>query len=356
MMTSRNMILVLALTLAVFGIVMIYSASFIAAENSNKFPDGYFFLRKQIVWLMISLLGLFLASQIDFRFWRRVAIPFLAVCMVLLCVVLVPGVGTQVGGARRWLRFGALGFQPSEMTKLAVVIFMGWFCARDPKRVRRFFSGFVLAMVVLGMTCGLVLLEPDIGTAFFIGLMGCSLFVIGGGRLAFILPSVALAVPCGYFALMTFFPHARDRITTFLNPDLDPLGKGHQIKQSLIALGSGGDFGVGLGMSRQKLLFLPEEHTDFIFSVIGEELGFAGAIAVILLFVLLFWYATKVALGTRDPFARVVAFGIGLWTACQAAFNIAVASAAIPTKGISLPFISFGGSHLFCSFVAIGVL
>ncbi len=356
MTSPRNMILLIVLMLAVFGIVMIYSASFVAAENSGKFGDGYYFFRKQVLWLMISLLGLFVSLQIPYRFWRKIAVPFLLLTAALLTAVLLPGVGTAVGGARRWIRYGSFGFQPSELAKLAIVLFMGRLCSSEPNRARTFFSGFVPAMTVLGLVCLLIVVEPDVGTAFFIGILGCSLFLIGGGRLLYMLPAIGLAIPCGYFAMMTLYPHARDRMTTFLHPELDPLGKGHQIKQSLIALGSGGHFGVGIGMSHQKLSFLPEEHSDFIFSVVGEELGFAGAIAVILLFLLLLWYARRVSLAAPDAFGMVVSFGIGLWMVSQAAFNIAVTSAAVPTKGISLPFISFGGSHLFVSMVAVGVL
>lgn len=356
MTTPRNMILLIVLMLAVFGVVMVYSASFVAAENSEKFGDGYYFFRKQILWLMISLVGMFVSSQIPYRFWRKMAVPVLLLTVALLVVVLVPGVGTAVGGARRWIRYGHFGFQPSELAKLAIVFFMGRICSNEPSRVRTFFSGFVPAMGVLGLVCLLIVVEPDIGTAFFIGILGCSLFLIGGGRLLYILPALALALPAGYFAVMAFFPHARDRVATFLRPELDLLGKGHQVRQSLIALGSGGPLGVGLGASRQKLSFLPEEHSDFIFSVIGEELGFVGAMGVILLFLLLLWYARKVSLSVPDAFGAMTAFGIGLWIVGQAAFNIAVTSGAVPTKGISLPFISFGGSHLFTSMVAIGVL
>ncbi len=356
MTTPRNMILLIVLMLVVFGIVMVYSASFVAAENSGKFGDGYYFFRKQVLWLMISLVGLFISSQIPYRFWRKMAIPLLLLSLALLGAVLVPEVGTAVGGARRWIRYGSFGFQPSELAKLAIVLFMGRLCSDERGRVSAFFSGFVPAMGVLGLVCLLIVVEPDIGTAFFVGILGCSLFLIGGGRLLYMLPALALVVPCGYFAMMAFFPHARDRMTTFLHPELDPLGKGHQIKQSLIALGSGGQFGAGLGMSRQKLSFLPEEHSDFIFSIIGEELGFASASVVILLFLLFLWYARKVSLSAPDAFGAVASFGIGLWMVGQAAFNIAVTSAAIPTKGISLPFISFGGSHLFTSLVAVGVL
>jgi cell division protein FtsW len=356
MIREKNALLMVTLILLALGVVMVFSSSFISAERSSKFGDGYVFLRKHIQWLMASIAIMLVTMHVDYHFWRRAAPALLAVSCVLLVLVMIPGVGTELNGAKRWFRFGGIGFQPSEFSKLAVVLAFAAMISAEPTRLREFRRGFLPAVAILGLTCGLVMLEPDIGGAFFIGLMGCILLFVGGARILHALPFVAASIPVGLWLVTHKFAHAKDRIAVFLNPELDPLGKGHQIKQALIALGAGGKAGVGLGRSQQKLFFLPERHTDFILAILGEELGFLGTGAVVLLFVVFLWCGWVVARKAPDLLGFLISIGVLLGVAIQALLNVAVVTALIPTKGIGLPFISFGGSGMFFTMAGLGVL
>ena len=346
----------IALTLLAIGILMIYSTSAIRAEHLTRGADSTYFLRRQILWAALSGIAMILAWQTDYRILERWASPILLGTLILLALVLIPGIGTKVKGARRWIRLGGYGFQPSELAKVASIIYMAAYIGRKEGDLRDFRQGFIPGFAVVGIIFVLVALEPDFGTAVFLSLILTTMLFIGGIRiLHLVIVAFPGAVAGGYF-MWSRFAHVKARFLAFLNPGADPLGKGYQIRQALIALGSGGWFGVGLGESRQKLLFLPDEHTDFILAILGEELGFMGAILVVGLFAGFVLYGLKVAWGTRDRFGFFLSFGIVLAIALQAIMNIAVVTASMPTKGISLPLVSFGGSSLLFSMVGIGIL
>lgn len=357
---SRNAVLGLVLALLGFGVVMIYSSSGILAERQSRFGDGLFFVRKQFIWVGLSLIVLLASSWMPARFWRRSAPWLFLLSLALLAGVLVPGIGTKLNGARRWFRFGDVGLQPSEMAKLSLVMFLGWLLDRDPERMRSFLRGTLPTMGALAMTCALVVMEPDVGTAVFLGTVSTLLLFGAGLRFWHTLPPALVAVPLLGWALSTGilaerFPHLEARIKVFLDPGADPLGKGYQVGQSLIALGSGGAWGAGLGLSKQKLLFLPEANTDFIFAVVGEELGFAGSVTLLAAFLVLLWRLRQLSVGASRPFGHFVALGVMLLLGLQAAMNVGVVTASLPNKGIPLPFVSFGGSSLVFTCLAVGV-
>ena len=353
---SSQKILLITLGLLGFGIVMVYSSSFFRAESAKSIQDGYYFFKKQSLLIIFSIIIMIIASRIPFQFWAKVS-PFLMVLSwLLLILVLIPGIGHVAGGARRWLRIGPIGFQPSEIAKIVLIIFIAAFVNRYPDQVKSFKKGFIPLSLVIGFTILLTIIEPDIGTSVFIALITGILLIIGGIRVSYILP-IGLIVGAVVFALVaSFYPHIQTRMSVFFNPMADSAGKGYQINQAQIALGSGGITGHGLGLSYQKLFYLPQQHTDFILSIIGEELGFIGTMVVVLLFFFLMWYVKKIADNTEDRFGSLLAIGITLMIVIQAVINIAVVTALMPTKGISLPFISYGGSGLIVFMFAIGIL
>ena len=355
-MKSSHKILLITLALLGFGIVMVYSSSFFRAESAKSIQDGNYFFKKQGLLIIFSIIIMVIASRIPFQFWAKVS-PFLvAISWVLLILVLIPGIGHVAGGARRWLRIGPIGFQPSETAKIVLIIFIAAFVNRYPDQVKSFKKGFIPLSLVIGFTILLTIVEPDIGTSVFIALITGILLIIGGIRVTYILP-IGLIVGAVVFAIVaSIYPHIQTRMTVFFNPMADSAGKGYQIHQAQIALGSGGIFGHGLGLSYQKLFYLPQQHTDFIFSIIGEELGLFGTLFVVLLFFGLLWYGRKISENTEDRFGSLLAIGITLMIVIQAVINIAVVTALLPTKGISLPFISYGGSGLIVFMFAIGIL
>jgi cell division protein FtsW len=346
---ARDVFVTCVFVLVAFGTVMVASASAFLWSIEG---DAFYFLRRQIAWIPIAALACVLLREIDYRILqRRHAWPLLA-SLVLLALVLVPQLGRNVNASRRWLPIGGgLQFQPSELAKLAVVIFIAGFIAGDPARTRRFVKGFVAATLAVLPAFALVLIEPDFGTALFIlGLATCVL-LLGGMRKRYFFASALLFAP-----LIAWFAHHRweqiqVRFLGFLEPE-----KLYQVKHSLTALGSGGLLGAGLGASGEKLRFLPEPHTDFILAIIGEELGFAGTLAVLLLFAAFLWSGIGMVWRTRDLFGFLLGAGIVISLSVQAAINIAVVTASVPTKGIPLPFLTFGGSGLTMTLAQVGIL
>ncbi|MFH1228355.1 MAG: putative lipid II flippase FtsW [Planctomycetota bacterium] len=356
MNSNHNKILLITLALIAGGIIMVYSSSFFQAENSRSIHDGYFFFKRQFIWIFISIIAMFIIRAVPYHVWDKLS-PFLLLgTWALLIAVLIPGIGHRAGGASRWLRFGPVGFQPSEFAKLVIIIFIASFINKNPQEVKSLKKVFLPIAGVVGLTVLLILVEPDIGTAFFITLISGILMVIGGVRLRQLIPIGVIGLTIALLAAIQFYPHVGDRLRVFMNPQADTTGKGYQVNQSLIGLGAGGLTGVGIGLSNQKLFFLPQQHTDFILSIIGEEMGFIGVMMVLALFMGMMWYSRKIAKESPDLFGSLMALGIGLSITIQALFNIAVVSGAVPTKGISLPFISFGGSGLLASMVGIGIL
>ncbi|MEW6026380.1 MAG: putative lipid II flippase FtsW [Planctomycetota bacterium] len=353
---SYHIILLITIALLGFGIVMVYSSSFFRAESVKSIQDGYYFFKKQSILMIFSILIMLVAMRIPYQFWAKVSPFLLAISWILLILVLIPGIGHVAGGARRWIKFGPVGFQPSEIAKIILIIFIAAFVNRYPDQVKSFKKGFIPLSAVIGFTILLTIIEPDIGTSVFIALITGILLIVGGIRVTYILP-IGLIVGAAVFAIVAAcYPHIQTRLFVFFNPMADSAGKGYQINQAQIALGSGGITGHGLGLSYQKLFYLPQQHTDFILSIIGEELGFIGALVVVLLFFFLMWYGKKVAENTKDRFGSLLAIGITLMIVLQAVINIAVVTALLPTKGISLPFISYGGSGLIVFMFAIGIL
>ncbi len=335
------------------GVVMVYSASAILA--TDRFHDPYFFLKKQLFWAVLGFGCLWAAMTANYRILERIMLPLLVVSLVLLVLVLVPPFSQEINGTRRWFRWGPVSFQPAELAKFSLVVYLAQFLTRRREVVESFWLGLLPPLLVAGSMAGLVLLQPDLGSSLtLVVLVFCLLFLAGGRvrQMALVavsaLPLVAVAI---YMA-----PYRLKRIMTFLDPWADPRGSGFQIIQSYLALGSGGLFGRGLGESKQKLFYLPEPHTDFIFAVLGEELGLLGTVSVIGLFGLLIWRGIRIGLGAPDPFGAFLALGLTALVACQTLVNLGVVTGVLPTKGLPLPFISFGGSSLIMAMVATGVL
>jgi cell division protein FtsW len=343
----------LALTLVSIGVVMVYSASAIVA--GERFGDPYFFLKKQVLWAFLGLGGLWVALRVDHRHLRRMAWPLVIVTAIMLVLVLIPPFGQVINGTRRWLRLGVVSFQPAELAKLALVVYLAAHAARCGEAIQRFRDGLLPPLLITGLFAGLILKQPDLGNSLAVVGLAVIMLFLAGARLRHLALLGAPAV-IGMAIAVYAAPYRLRRILTFLNPEADPLGAGFQIIQSYLAIGSGGLLGRGLGESRQKLFYLPESHTDFIFSVIGEELGLVGGVVIIALFALLIWRGLRIGLRAPEPFGAHLALGITVMLATQTIVNIGVVTGLLPTKGLPLPFISFGGSALFMAMVATGVL
>ncbi|GAB4558253.1 MAG: putative lipid II flippase FtsW [Geothermobacteraceae bacterium] len=346
--------LMLAAVLTCFGIVMVYSSSSIMA--ADKFSDGFYYLKKQGVFALIGLGMMALLMQFDYHRLRgKTAVFFLLFCMALLLAVFVPGIGLKAGGASRWIRLPFVSVQPSELAKLGLVLFMAHSLARKGDKVKTFKVGFLPYMVLLAILLGLVLAQPDLGGAATMGVVALCLLMVAGSRLRHLLGVVVLALPFLYFLVMNV-DYRRRRIMAFLNPWDDPTGNGFQIIQSWVAFGTGGWFGNGLGEGKQKLFFLPEAHTDFIFAVVGEELGFIGVLVTAAIFLVLVLRGIRTAIHAPDEFGRYLAFGLTVLIGIEAFTNFAVVLGLLPTKGLALPFLSYGGTNLVCTLMAVGIL
>lgn len=341
------------IALLAIGVVMVYSSSAVSAYVN--FQDSYYFLKRQIIWVTLGLLAMILTMNIDYHAWRKLAKPVMLVTIVLLILVLIPGMGRVVNGARRWLGFGSLYMQPSEIAKLSMVLFCASSLALRQDRITSFVKGVLPQLLVLLVVFGLILKEPDLGTALAIGGTVFVLLFTAGAKISHLV-SLGVAGVSGIIAAIIVEPYRMKRLLAFSDPWADPLDTGYHIIQSLYAIGSGGLFGVGLGRSREKFLYLPEPHTDFIFAILGEELGFIGTITVIILFFLFAWRGLKVAISAPDIFGSLMAAGLTTMIIIQALMNIAVVTASMPVTGIPLPFLSFGGSALIFTLSGVGIL
>lgn len=336
-----------------FGVVMVYSSSAVSAYVN--FNDSYYFLKRQIIWVTVGIIAMLFTLNIDYHVWRKFGTPILIITIILLSLVLIPGFGKVVNGARRWLGFGSLYLQPSEIAKLSMVLYSSASLARQQEKIKSFLKGLLPQLLVLLLIFGLILKEPDLGTALAIGGTIFILLFTAGAKLSH-LTSLGVIGIIGIVAAIILEPYRLKRLLAFSNPWADPLDTGYHIIQSLYALGSGGLFGVGLGRSREKFLYLPEPHTDFIFAILGEELGFIGTITVILLFFLFAWRGYKIAISAPDIYGSLLAAGLTTMIVMQALMNIAVVTASMPVTGIPLPFISFGGSALIFTLAGVGIL
>lgn len=346
--------LVLAvLALLGLGVVTVFNVSYFYAQE--RFGDSLLFFRKHLSSIGLGALAAFFAARLRSETYWRLAYPLLLLSVAALALVLVPGVGVARGGAQRWLHLGPLSLQPSELAKFSAVLYLAHSLARKGDRLATFKFGVAPHYLVVGLLTGLVLLEPDFGTAALLAVLLVAMLFVGGVPAHLVaLPALAVLPVLGY-ALFTA-PYRLQRVLAFLNPELDPLGANFQLKQSIIAFGSGGLWGVGLGASRQKMFYLPEAHTDFIFSVIGEELGLAGALLVLILFGVVASRGFRIALRHPEPFGRLLAFGVTLLLVLQALVNTGVVLGCLPTKGLVLPFLSCGGSAMIAVLAETGVL
>jgi len=349
----RINIFTVAVILICLGIVMIYSSSSIYAWE--RYKDGLFFLKRHLSFMLIGAVLTFVFMIFDYRKLRSIAQPLLFISIILLALVLVPGIGREVSGARRWFRFKLLSFQPSELANLAIIIYIADFIARKGKLIKTFLKGFLPPMCFLGLTALLILMQPDLGTTIALGFVVLTMLFVAGVRPTYILSLILSSLPLLYILIFSV-PYRRARIMAFINPWLDPRGSGFQIIQSQIALGSGGIFGVGLGHSKQKLFYLPAAHTDFIFSIIGEELGLLGTIGVIILFIIFIQQGIKIIKNAPDKFGYFLSLGLILMVSFRAIINIGVSCGILPTKGLPLPFISYGGSSFIFDMVSVGIL
>ncbi len=335
------------------GLVMVYSSSAILAMKN--FGDSYFFIKRQMVWALLGFAGMWVMARYPYTQLRKWVKPAMVICAVLLVAVLVLSIGKTVGGARRWLSLGPISFQPAELLKVVMVVYLAEVLTRKEKMMTSFVRGVLPHLMVLGAASLLLLCQPDLGTAIIIVLVGCALIYIAGARLSHLV-SLGLAALPVMFALIYQVDYRRRRWDAFLDPWQEPLGKGFQVIQSFLALGSGGLWGRGLCESQQKLFYLPAPHTDFIFSIVGEELGFMGTFGLVLLFAFLLWKGFGIARRCSDRFGKLLASGVTLLLGVQVVINMGVTTGLVPTKGTTLPFISAGGSSLFFSLLAVGIL
>lgn len=336
------------------GIVMVTSAGYMIA--SGKFGDGFYYTKKQGFAMMMGLALMFLFSRVNPSFWQRLAGPILAVGVALLVMVFIPGIGAEMGGSHRWLRL-PFGFylQPSELIKYAVIIFFARSLARKGEGIRDFAVGFLPHLLIMGVVVFLVLMQPDFGSAVIVTTVGFMMLFVAGVRLQHLAGSAILCLPfLFHFAISANYRISR--IRSFLDPWGDPLNSGFQIIQSLVAFGCGGMWGAGIGKGIQKLFYLPQPHTDFIFSVIGEEMGLVGVISLIVLFYLIICRGLTAAVRSTDEFQRYLAFGITTLIGIQAMVNMAVAMGMLPTKGLPLPLVSLGGTSLVINLAGLGIL
>lgn len=348
-----HVLLFVTIILAVIGLVMVFSASAVVA--GNRFHDSWYYLKRQLAWLAFGLALLHVASLIDYVWWKRLALPLLGLITVLLVMVLIPSIGAMRNGARRWLDLKVFSIQPAEMAKLIGVIYLAAYLAKKEDRLQQFSAGLLPALLVVGVLSGLVLLEPDLGTVVMLGLVTGGLLFVGGARLSHLSTLALSAVPIG-LALVLTSSYRRQRLMAFLEPWRDASDTGFQITQSFLAFGSGGLFGVGLGEGKQKLFFLPEAHTDFVLALVGEELGFVGTGIVVLFFVLFVVRGFQISSRARMPFGRYLGIGITTLIGTQALINACVVTGLLPTKGLTLPFVSYGGSSLVISLTGVGIL
>ena len=346
----KNLYIITAILISI-GVIMVYSSSAIVAFE--RYKDSAYFLKRHLFYLGLGLLLALFLMSVDYKKLQKFskALVFFSICLLVLLLLK----GREIGGAKRWFRFGQFSFQPSELAKLSLIAYLSDILARHQARLRDFFKGFLPPAAVAGFMILLILAQPDLGTAIAVAMLTAIVFFVAGINLRHILLSLLALLPVLYIAIFSV-PYRRRRILAFLNPWQDPRGIGFQVVQSFLALGSGGLFGVGLGHSKQKLFYLPESHTDFIISIIGEELGFVGTASILILLMLFLWQGMKVSFNCRDLFGKFLSLGIVSIITLEAIINIGAGTGSIPTKGLPLPFISYGGTSLMFHIASVGLL
>jgi len=321
----------------------------------NRFGDKYFFVKKHLTFAVAGLVFFVVAMKVPYGLYRKTAYPILIAAVVFLLFIYVPGFGFTAGGARRWIRFGPVAFQPSEPAKLAAIIFLAYSLASKGEGIRKFSTGLLPNILFPGLLIGLIIMEPDLGTALTVAGLVLIMNFVAGARLTH-LGMLGIAASPFVYMVVHNFGYMLSRLEVYLDPWKDPSGKGFQMVQSFLAFGSGGIYGVGLGEGKQKLFFLPEAHTDFILSVIGEEFGLIGVAAIIGFYVLFLYCGIKIALGAKDRHGTYLALGLTFMVVMQAIMNMGVVLGLLPPKGLALPFISYGGTSLVVNMIAVGII
>jgi cell division protein FtsW len=345
------LLLTVTLMLIMIGLAMVYSTSAVVAQE--RYNDSLYFLKRQLVWAGVGLLAMWGARYLPYRIQGRLTMLVLLGTLIALAIVLLAG--KTVGGAKRWLILGPLTMQPSEIAKYAVILYIARTLGQHQERVTSFTHGYLPNVLMIGLCALLVLVQPDLGSALILAMTAGLLLLVAGVPWSYLGWSALAGTPVLYWALVHVQFRA-DRLLVYINPWADPHGKGYQAVQATLALGQGGFLGNGLGQSNRKLFYLPEAHTDFIFAVIGEELGFIGAVGLISLFLILLWRVLRIALACHEPFGTLLGLGIFILLALQILINLGVVLGLLPTKGLPLPFVSLGGSNLLVSLVAIGTM
>jgi len=347
------LLFLITITLIGIGVLMIYSSSAIFAKQHTG--DVYYFLKRQLCWIIIGLVGLFGAWRLNYHFLQNKSLLLFAIGLFLITLTIIPGVGYKISGATRWLKIGFLTFQPSEFLRIVFVIYLTDFIVRKKKELHSFFKGFIPSLIFLIIVSIILLKQPHLGMVVLLAMVTISILFVGGAKIQHLIYLVLISIPTLYFSIKSA-TYRSDRLTVFLNPWADPEHKGYHIIQSLIALGSGGLYGVGLGESKLKLFYLPQSSTDFIFAVIGEEGGFLLTGLVIILFLIFAFAGFKISLSASDSYGSLLAFGITALIILQSVLNIGVVTGVVPTTGMPLPFISFGGSALLINMIGVGII
>lgn len=351
MKKMSKLLLIAIIILSLFGILMIYSSSNVWA--SYKFNDAYKYLKSQAFFLILGYVTIYVVSKINVSLYEKYSNHIFIICTTLLILVLIPGIGTIRNGSRSWFGIGGFGIQPSEFAKLGLMIFTSKYLARN--KIKSIKASVLPILLVVFFVFGLIMLQPDFGTGVIIVVSIISLLFVSGVNMSFFIKLGILGL-LGVVGLIIIAPYRMARITSFLNPWSDPLGTGFQIIQSLYAIGPGGLLGMGLGNSIQKHFYLPEPQTDFIFAIISEELGIAGVLIVVSLFIIIIYCGFKIAIDEDRIFNKYLAFGITFSIAFQTILNLMVVTGLIPVTGVTLPFLSYGGSSLLVSMAEIGIL
>ena len=348
-----KILLTAVVIISLFGTLMIYSSSYVWAEY--KFNDPYKYLKSQSIFLILGYIVMFIVSKFPYQNYKKLSNIIFFICLGMLALVLIPGIGTVRNGSRSWFGIGSFGIQPSEFTKLALIIFTSKYLMNNEKNMKNIKKGVLPILCVLLFVFGLIMLQPDFGTGMIIVISIIGLLFVGGVSMKFFIGLGIIGV-LGITGLIIIAPYRLARILSFLNPWSDPLGSGFQIIQSLYAIGPGGLFGFGFLNSRQKHFYLPEPQTDFIFSIISEEFGFLGIVIVVTLFLTIIITGFKISKNCKDLFGKYLSFGIMFQLSFQALLNLMVVVGLIPVTGVTLPFLSYGGSSLLITLCSIGVI
>lgn len=346
-----KILLISVIILSLFGLLMIYSSSSIWA--TYKYNDPYKYLKSQAIFLILGYFIIFITSKVDYHLYKKYSNHILIISIILLILVLIPGIGTIRNGSRSWFGIGSFGIQPSEFAKLGLIIFTSKYLTRN--KIKDIKSSVLPILLIVLLIFGLIMLQPDFGTGVIIVITIVALLFVSGVNMSFFI-KIGLLGLIGVIILVIIAPYRLERITSFLNPWKDPLGSGFQIIQSMYAIGPGGLLGMGLGNSIQKHFYLPEPQTDFIFSIISEELGFAGILIVTTLFITIIYRSITISIKQEDNFAKYLSFGITFSLAFQTLLNLMVVVGLIPVTGVTLPFLSYGGSSLLISLLSIGIV